>query len=297
MLRRTAKNIVDWVLEVFGYPSTLRNFLSTNHGFNQPLAKYAKTIASNDVVKWSEFGKPPYGHGTVQLKGWTYSPESLHKYGETRRELTALQHLITTQLIKNWECEIQDVGGFSSSQSTLSEFKTTAAMVEHDSKEMIDEITQEKLDENLAHGQIRIIHEPGHDYFQTWTWDGRVFLMNSGGSHHFAAAQYIAVRIGVRVPLQGEYHIQSINQIALADLRREFDIFVMSSIMAPKNGFHDALKAIQATYYWRDLPFPYHKQSAVFLPKTEKKSLRVAQILRAAGFQDLGLYLGNLGSR
>lgn len=297
MLRKAAKRIVNSVLEDFGHPSSLISLLATNHGLNEPLAEYAKSITSDDVVKWNEFGEFPYGHHTLQLQGWTYSPGSPHNYGSTSRVCTDLKNLTTTQVIKNWQCEIQDVYGFAKSKSNLSHFKSMGAMVECNSREMIDEITQEKLDENLAWKQIRIIHQADHDYFQTWAWDGRVFLMNSGGSHHFAAAQYIAVLIDVKVPLHGEYRIQSINQIALAGLRREFDIFVMYSVMAPKNGFHDAMKGIQATYYWKDLPFPYHKQSAVFLPKAEKKSARVAQILREAGFQDLGLYLGNLGAK
>lgn len=67
-------------------------------------------------------------------------------------------------------------------------------MVVRNSPEMIDEISPAKLAKNLAWDEIRIISHVDHDYFATWAWDGRVFLMNSGGSHHFAAAKYIAAR-------------------------------------------------------------------------------------------------------
>ncbi|CAM5427238.1 putative protein OS=Stutzerimonas stutzeri OX=316 GN=CXK94_17845 PE=4 SV=1 [Stutzerimonas stutzeri] len=78
-------------------------------------------------------------------------------------------------------------------------------MVVRNSPEMIDEISPAKLAKNLAWDEIRIISHVDHDYFATWAWDGRVFLMNSGGSHHFAAAKYIAARLEQPVELTGTY--------------------------------------------------------------------------------------------
>ncbi|MNR10183.1 hypothetical protein D3C85_1264190 [compost metagenome] len=176
-------------------------------------------------------------------------------------------------------------------------FKNMDAMVERNSKEMIDEITPEKLAKNLAWDEIRIISRVGHDYFQTWSWDGRVFLMNSGGSHHFAASKYIAKRLNIRVPLNGRYRVHGLNQVALESLTRDFEIFVMSSHHRHQMGLHKAMMSFKATYYWKDLPRPYTDQCAVFLPKAEKRSAKVAEILRASAFQDLGRYLKDLSTR
>lgn len=118
-----------------------------------------------------------------------------------------------------------------------------------------------------------------------------------GGAHHFAAAKLIAREIEVEVPLSGRYRVYGINQIALASLRRDFDIFVMSWDCKQQLGLHKAMQSFGATYYWKDLPRPYTEQSAIFLPKDDKRSAKVSQVLREAGFQDLGLYLKNLGKR
>lgn len=59
-------------------------------------------------------------------------------------------------------------------------------------------------------------------------------------------------------------------------------------------GFHKAMRSFKATYYWKDLPRPYTDQCAVFLPKAEKRSVKVAEILNASAFQDLGRYLNGL---
>jgi hypothetical protein len=82
--------------------------------------------------------------------------------------------------------------------------------------------------------------------------------------------------------------------MALASLRRDFDIFVMSSKAEHENAFHDAMRSFQATYFNQELPRPYYEQRAIFLPKAEKRSAKVSAVLRSAGFQDLGSYLKSL---
>jgi hypothetical protein len=297
MWHKTARIVTDSIREALGYPSTLVDLIAKEPGLNMPLVSHEKGIASYEVVQWNEFGDLPYERhrpSRRKLNGWGYSPGSHCNYGSIDLYREDLLSLGTTQETPGWICDIQDVDGFSASKSELRNFKSMDAMVERNSKEMINEITAEKLTENLAWDEIRIISRVNHDYFQTWSWDGRVFLMNSGGSHHFAAAKYIAIRIGAKVPLKGKYRVHSLNQVALASLRRDFDIFVMSSHHKHQMGFHRAMQSFKATYYCKDLPRPYTEQCAIFLPKDKKKSAKVSQILREAGFQDLGDHLKNL---
>ncbi|TBU77457.1 hypothetical protein DNK10_06685 [Pseudomonas daroniae] len=196
--------------------------------------------------------------------------------------------------LQSWTCDIQDVDGFAASKSDLRRFRNMDEMVERNSKELITEITPDRLAEHLSWDEIRIISRKDHDFFATWAWDGRVFLMNSGGSHHFAAAKYIATRIDAQVPLTGRYRVYGLNEMALASLRRDFDIFVLSSKAEHQNAFHNAMRRFQASYFVQELPRPYYEQHAVFLPKAEKRSAKVSEILHCAGFLDLGLYLKNL---
>lgn len=300
MWNRAARVMSNTIREAFGYPSTLVDLVAREPGLNVPLVEHDKGIASCEVVQWNEFGDLPYERhrpSRRRLNGWGYSPGSHRDYGSIDLYREDLLNLGTTQEILGWDCDIQDVDGFSASKSNLRKFKSMDAMVECNSQELINEITLEKLAKNLAWDEIRIISRVDHDYFQSWSWDGRVFLMNSGGSHHFAAAKYIAHRLSVKVPLKGKYRLHSLNQVALASLRRDFDIFVMSSHHKHQMDFHRAMQSFQATYYWKDLPRPYTDQCAVFLPKNENKSAKVSQILRGAEFQDLGEYLQGLSNR
>lgn len=86
------------------------------------------------------------------------------------------------------------------------------------------------------------------------------------------------------------------SQVALASIRRDFDMFVLSWHCKQQMDFHRAMQRFEATYYWKDLPRPYTDQAAIFLPKAEKRAGKVSDVLREAGFQDLGLYLQKLAN-
>ena len=134
---------------------------------------------------------------------------------------------------------------------------------------MIDEISPAKLAKNLAWDEIRIISHVDHDYFATWAWDGRVFLMNSGGSHHFAAAS--TSRRGEQpVELTGTYKIYGLCEQAITELRREYGMFVLSHEPDAWLGFNEAMARFKATYYWKTLPRPHnHQRCAIFTAKGE----------------------------
>lgn len=299
MLKKSIKFFCDSLLEDFGYPATLINFLRADATLNRHLVEHEKGISADEVVRWNDFGDLGYETSRMyqrRLNGWTRAPDSYQNYSSTSLVREDLLNLGIVKEIQRWGCDIQQVDGFSASKSELHRFKSMDAMVECNSQSMITPVTQEKLEENLRWDEIRIISREDHDYFSTWEWDGRIFLMNSGGSHHFAAAKYIAKRIGVNVPLIGRYKIHGINQVALASLRRDFDIFVLSWHCKQQMEFHQAMQRFEATYYWKDLPRPYTDQAAVFLPKVEKRARKISELLREAGFQDLGLYLQKLAN-
>ncbi|WP_256583014.1 DUF6685 family protein [Pseudomonas sp. Irchel s3b5] len=300
MLRKAVKILRDSLLENLGYPASLINLLHEDNGLNRHLVEHEKGIGAFEIVRWNDFGNlltEDHFHRR-RLSGWTRCPGSYQNYGSTSVVREDLLNLGTVIEQERWDCEIQDVHGFSASKSELKNFKSMDAMVMRNSEPMITPVTKEKFAENLRWDEIRIIsREKTTDHFATWEWDGRVFLINSGGSHHFAAAKYIAKRLEIKVPLSGKYVMYGINQVAVASLRRDFDMFVMSWTTDHHLAFHKAMQNFEATYYWKALPRPYTEQCAIFLPKSEKRSAKVAQVMHEAGFQDLGKYLKALGCR
>lgn len=287
------KTIVDGIREDFGHPVKLIRLLEKHPDIHVPLVAPTACIAAESVVQWHELGRAPshqWPHREQgSLMGWKLRGK--YDYGSFILHRPEYVQIGQRTTIENWVCDITDVHGFAVSKSELRDFSSTDQMVEANSRDMIDAITHEKLAKNLAHREIRIIHSPGSDYFHRYSWDGRVFLINNGGSHHFAAAKYIAARLAETVTLSGKLYDYSLNAIAIAALCRDYEMFVISETTPISLGFHDAMAAFQATWLWHPMPRPYDNTKAILLPKAERRSMKVAALLRSAGVSDLGAHL------
>ncbi|WP_407830700.1 DUF6685 family protein [Verminephrobacter eiseniae] len=66
---------------------------------------------------------------------------------------------------------------------------------------------------------------------------------------------------------------------------------------AGTQAFFEAMRAFRATWLWHPLPRPYEGTRAVLLPRSEARSMRVADELRSAGIADLGAHLAALCAR
>lgn len=163
-------------------------------------------------------------------------------------------------------------------------------MAETNLRNMIDLITADKLRKNLAWNKIRILHRDyPSDYFARYLWDGRVSFINSGGSHHFTATRYIASRIGASVPLRGKLHTDPINEMAVASLQRDYEMFVIARhLQKPHSASTMPCRALAHPTCGAPVPGqPCH-------PRTlNEGGLR----MREAGFLNLGLYLCGLATQ
>lgn len=297
--RRIGVRLYDSIREDLGFPATLLRLLNSPLNLRETISDSPKGIGSCQVSRWHEFGALHYERGMfrAKLNGWSYC-STYRQYSSTSMHSDDLLRLGSEVIIDRWRCDIQQVDGFAASKSELQKFATMDQMVEKNSKELIDDITLEALRKNLSWDEIRIISRVDHDWFASWAWDRRVFLMNSGGSHHFAAAKYIAARLKHPVELCGTYKVYGIQEEPVERLRRDFGMFVLSSESEAWLGFNEAMARFRATYYWKTLPRPHNSRGyAVFLPLKEKRSALVASILAERGFQDLGAYLSDLAAR
>ena len=295
------KAVLQWLFDALredlGWPVKVRQLLATKEGVRVSLSEPAPCIRASSVTPWHRLAErgalhwPPQRHGT--LMGWKHSGGHYFSYEIHRPEY---EQIGVKTVVKDWRCDVSDVHGFSSSKSDLSTFASTDAMVEQNSRAMISEISPEKLDENLAHREIRILHSDGSDHFEYYQWDKRVWLMNDGGSHHLAAAKYIAARLNRRVPLQGALHSYSIDAQAIASLRRDFEMFVVPDDAEFANAFLDAMRGFKATWLWHEMPRHFEATRAILLPRTEPRSMRVAEEFRRAGVVDLGEFLEDLAA-
>lgn len=290
------QTISDHVRQSLGDPVRLRRLLGNRPDFKAQLLAPADNIDMASVPMWhrlNEIGSGVAGrrNGRLELTGWR---NEHHHYCSFTASCPALANLVRHRVFDSWAFDLQDVHGFAASKSKLETFSSMNEMVLRNSKEMIDDVSAEGLWKNLAHDEIRLLHEKPTDWLQVHQWDQRMFVVNDGGSHHLAAAKYIAERLAVEVPLRAPLHYYSIDPDAVALLRGDYDIYLVSDKPELANAFFDAMQSYGATWLWHALPQPYEEARAIFLPREEAQSMRVSQALREAGFAELGQHLADV---
>lgn len=127
-----------------------------------------------------------------------------------------LANIFITKKIDKIEIDISEVGGLSASKSPIENYCSMQQFVEKECLRFF-EISEQGLQSNLSHQEIRIIHSSHtSDHFKMYGWADNLFLCNSGGSHHFASAQYIAKKLGKNIPITGKMVLTYIDEKALA---------------------------------------------------------------------------------
>jgi hypothetical protein len=281
----------------FGRPASLIRLFSENPSECGIALEVGRGgIASESVVPWHELGTPPYDkwprRGRGHLMGW--SSRGRGQYTSFSAHRSEFESIGVCEVVEDWSCDITDVQGLTSSKSTLTDFDDMDEWVKAKSPEMVDEVSLDKLAENLAHDQVRIINSPGTDYFFRFGWDERLFLKNDGGSHHFAAARYIAARLSRPVPLRGRLYTYRLNASSVESLLHDFDMFVIPTAGAVSAGLYLAMELFHATWLTHSMPRPFQNTKAVLLPKAERRSRRAAVEFRRFGVTDLGQHLRQL---
>lgn len=299
-MNKIIKAISDTVSASLGNPVRLRRLLAERPEFKAALIGPAADIAMASVPRWQNITTAGTGVARRRAKrsellGWRRDGT---RYSSFTAACPSLGRLVTQVVIKNWKCDLQDLHGFAASKSKLKTFVSTDEMVETNSSDMIENVSAEGLRKNLAHDQIRVIGaNAGTDWLQVHQWAGRMYLVNDGGSHHLAAAKYIAARIGTPVTMTAPLHYYKVDAGAVAALRAEYDVYLVNNERELSNTFLSAMEADGATWLWHDMPEPYTSVRGIFLPRAEPLSMRVSRAFQEAGFVDLGAHLEEMASR
>lgn len=188
-------------------------------------------------------------------------------------------------------CDIRDVEALSASKSDLKSYSNLDEFAEACCQHLIAHVDELQLHRLLQHSELRILRSSNKgDYFEWRCWDGRVTLTNAGGSHHFAAARYIAGKLRLKVPLSGRLYRHSLVREGVSVLR---DGYLMYAVGFPSiDQFFELSELINSTgaeWCARALPLPHRGLSLVlFFPRADKRSLEVASVFHDAKFEEFG---------
>ncbi|MGN7512554.1 DUF6685 family protein [Aeromonas salmonicida] len=203
----------------------------------------------------------------------------------------ALATLCEQAQFEHWACDIRQVQALSASKIPLEDFTALDGFAEARCRGHLDDSSPDNIARNLIHGEVRIMQPGRGDYFLYHGWDRRICLINSGGSHHFATARYLAGVARLPVELTGMLKGYQLNPAAINALTEQFELFAITRDPLLWDELFEAMRALQATWYAGDLPRPHNEGRVLLLPKADHRSMTVASALRQAGMPDLGYYL------
>ena len=245
------------------------------------------SIGDSSFVRWEHFGA--VSSECSNAEGWAVDANG-RLYCTGAQTIEPLRRLVSGVVENEWSCDIRQVVGVTQSKSPLERFGSLDELAIRASPELSADVSPENLRANLAHHGIRIGQPHSTDCFRRRLWDrGRVFLCNGDGSHHFAAARYIAGQLGQSVMLKGPLWTYRIETAVLRELLRQFELFAIA--ITELGEFGDWMEQRRAPFFEVRLPGSYERAQAVLLPRSNSRASKAGLELNRAGVTNLGLHL------
>lgn len=149
--------------------------------------------------------------------------------------------LVQKTVIPHFECDAKQIQGIACSKAKSEPHESVDAFGAF----FIDEENRLKrkgkpplrwddasLQELCSHKEIRLLHGGDGDFLSVRAWDGRLFIDNSGGSHHLAGAVHVAAHIGASIPLASKLHLYRFNAKTVKWLLGGFHLVVLPNSAA-----------------------------------------------------------------
>lgn len=221
------------------------------------------------MPKWHRFDLSKV-EGVIYKKG-VYSSQ---RFENISGELIQHEEVIET-------VDIQMIHGFGASKSPLHKFKTMEEMISQSGcKHMIDDVSHQGMIDNLSWPEIRIIKdkETSGDRLAYFAYFDCYYLLNSGGSHHFAAAKYIAKKLNVEIPIKGKVDKYWVNTSTVDILQERYLSIAIPLSELVNYRLQEQLLTQGVSYFHYSLEsndFSHDAWQIYFFPKSSKVSSKV----------------------
>jgi len=296
------KKIIRYVYEDICHrmmrPQQLLRYIEEGSLRPLPIKPTPDTMWTRSVIRWDEWkGIARYDRSTEYRIDYRHPGSRRHMLEMNHLFIPELKTLIEMHVFENYKLDIVEVTGISASKSMSHDIGHIDEFPQMRCSELLEPVTENHLRKNMAHGEIRLDDMRFSDF--TWA-PRRVHWHNAGGSHHFAAARYQAVRLNISVPIVGKMVRYSVDSFSIRQLRQRWLMYLL-----PKREvfgkFYKSMTAFECAFGQCQLPRNLHKASCndeelsiIWLLRENPKSLAVARILDQSGFPNFGNILKNL---
>lgn len=274
----------DNVMDSLGFPASLRRQI--NNGVlqaNKPDRQ--DTIWLRSVVAWHSWLS--YEQHCIRY----LRPGHDGDYEFLERHIPQLDYLIQTTVTENFRCDITAIAGMGCSRDSDREFSSIQDFAMKKCQALTKPPSAERLAQILQHHGLRL----SEMYFSEFSWvPGRLYWQNVDGSHHMAAARFMAFQLGQPVPLSGQLTSYQLNSSFFSQLLDEWDLFLIPAGLV-YGVLRDALLRVQCPFGIS--PPPGWENGAerqfniIWLERHQTVPARVSRTLAKAGFPSVGQLL------
>lgn len=170
-----------------------------------------------------------FDHEALVIGGLKRGESERHRpdHGYCDRLVIECPHGPMTRLteVKPMNLDLTEVQGIAASESQDRYFKDIYAFGEDFTNYKKIEADEDGLAMMLSDTKRKNEDKDGLFSLGIRTWDGRLFLHNGNGSHHFAGAHYIAKKTGAKCPIRAKLAVHQLNVPAIEWLISNFHIF------------------------------------------------------------------------
>lgn len=235
-----------------------------------PLLPSTNTV---QVKAWDQFC-PQHHMGPGFVDGWAYS-HATKRFERHATWVPGYARLVQTHIVDRWSFDIRDVHGlthFKSDLPTLQALSKMAVLKGPDPVENASIKAHNHAHEHIGKGdQLHM-----SDQFVVRLWSPAVHLVNQSSLMHRPAV------------------IHQINGAALRRTLSDYTLYALPQDDAFLNDLHDVMSSLRASYLMHRLPATFGDANAILLPRSDPRSMAVANMFRRCGTASLDEHLSRV---
>lgn len=292
-------SVKDEIRNLQGLPGRLIRNLNEKQIFPVCPEEAERFIWLHSAVRWDIWNRD-FDHRPLPIDFWIMESGESH-HAKRPIHIPEIDNLVEFETDEDFFCDIKDIKGISASKSMEHDFSSIEKFALARCQEFIGVEGESDFERNMKWSEIRL-----HNMrFRSMSWSKHSpFWINSGGSHHFAAAYYISSRKEIEHRLYGKLMKAKLNKHAAYELVASWNMFLMDEVSIFTD-FMDSMRSYKCDFGVCDLPKGLlrsgsftsggssrpSKVRVVFLSCADEKARKVSRALHTASFASFNGYV------
>jgi hypothetical protein len=251
------------------------------------LIELPKTASGETIYRWERLN--------TDAVIWTFIKNETVRHDISIKPLLSI---LKTKTIDEYSVDIREIERLSASKSRLDESPDLDSFIIKNRPTMVNDVNHDNLKKYLSHKEIRIIHNKNAgDRLVKMSWCNELLLCNSGGSHNFAAARYMAKQLNVPIKITGQLLSHHFSDADINALTSKYYVFLTPKHDVFYGDLIDYFRKIkQGFIYLKTLTVTHIPGNFLLIENTSNNQKVIYELLKF-GFQDVGSYLMEMSKK